>query len=240
MKTILLILAVSSCFIIQKLSATPIYQGNTFASNISSAQMHSGYYLWHDDELATSWHLRWTSTNQVSNSPVYWFGRIIFQGMSFTNNAGAYDLAAPYYDSNNHSSSDLDYLLEVNDHISVSQNAPNSPNDEIIWDTRTNDSGGIDGLDFTLDGPLQTITIELGSSLFTNTVTNAANNAASEYIFIGNNFDTPDVSVFQQDQQNYQSFVIISTPSSIALLSLALTIILLIQVVHKKHYSSSA
>ena len=61
-------------------TATPVYFGDTDAVNITNRQIDTGYYIWNDEDDASSWHIRWSSTNANGGSNVEWFGDIVFEG----------------------------------------------------------------------------------------------------------------------------------------------------------------
>lgn len=185
--------------------ATPVYTGDTDASNITGSQMNTGYYLWNDDANANNWHIRWTSTNAAPGNIVDWFGSIVFEGGGLVSSST--------------------FLFEnggtYGDQISVDTGLFS---DEIEWLAVTNDTGGVDGIDFSIDNSLEILEFNLGSSLFSNLQEfSTGNGTTGSNIFIGDTFATPDVFVFNSRQGVYQSFeVSVAEPTSLALLGLGL------------------
>jgi len=190
-------LTVSSVFAF----ATPQYNGDTNASSISGADMSTGYYIWNDESDYSNWHIRWSSEGANSGNSVFWFGKIIFEGGGLT--------------------SALDFSFEGADSFSTTSDFFD---DQLTWTSKTNDTGGIDGIDFTISDKLDVMEFNLGSSLFSGLTPHHSDpGVAGTNIFIGDEFATPDVLVFEKNGKTYQSFeVSVPEPGTLALLGLGL------------------
>lgn len=186
--------------------ATPVYTGDTDAANITSADMTTGYYIWNDNSNAQNWHIRWTSTNAVQGNLVEWFGDIKLHGNGLESTATfKFENGGTYGD-------DLDVDFGRYE-------------DEIEWEAWTNDTGGVDGIDFTIDNSLEILEFNLGSSLFSGlSEFSSPEGTAASNIYIGDSFATPDVFVFKaRNGDTYQSFeVSVAEPGTLALLGLGL------------------
>ncbi|MFT6905588.1 MAG: hypothetical protein ACJAS1_002245 [Oleiphilaceae bacterium] len=183
--------------------ATPQYTGNTTATNITSSQMDTGYYIWNTESDTSNWHIRWTSTQAVPNSNrVDWFGSVVLEGN------GLVSESTYSFDGSN------DQWLVTSGLFS----------DQIQWTTITNDTGGIDGIDFEIDSTLEILEFNLGSSLFSNLAQHTYDpGVAGTNIYIGEDFATPDVLVFNSNAGVYQTFeVSVDEPATLALLGLGL------------------
>lgn len=185
--------------------ATPQYNGNTTATNITGAQMDTGYYIWNTTNATSNWHIRWTSTNSVSGNLVDWFGSVVLEGNGLVSSS-----TFQFENGGTHGDQiDVDTGLFT---------------DEIEWIAHTNDTGGVDGIDFIIDSTLNVLEFNLGSSLFANLDEHTSDSGvAGTNIFIGENFDIPNVLVFHSRAGVYQSFeVSVDEPATLALLGLGL------------------
>jgi hypothetical protein len=193
--------------------ATPQYSGSTtgsqpaFKTEKNSGGNTSGYYLWNDIADASSWSLRWTGKNADSlnySGNIDWFGLIEF--------------------GNSNLGTTTEVSFEGSDSSSEDFNVVSA--DEVEWTASTNDTGGYDGLNFTLTSNVELLSFSLGSELYQNlTISNT--DTAGTRIFIGGTggtFYTPDVLVQDTDDGIVQNFEIalVPEPSVIALFGLGL------------------
>ena len=192
--------------------ATPQYSGDTFGSEIQRPYTgDAGYYLWNDETSPNDWHIRWTAPNTGSMEPdnvVDWYGQIVFRD----SNLGS-TTAFRFETGGSHG-----------DQFGTNYDDFYSGQDDFGWRAKTNTTGGVDGIDFTIDGTLELMELSLGSSLFRN-LDEELNDpgVASSGIFIGSAFNDTNVLVSKANGRTYQNFEIsVSEPGTIVLLGLGL------------------
>lgn len=181
--------------------ATPQYNGSTTATNITGGQMDTGYYIWNTDTDTFNWHIRWTSTNAVAGNSVSWFGNVFVQGNGLESASA--------------------FAFESNDSFST----PSFSSTDIIdWVAYTNDTGGVDGIDFTIDDDVSLLKFSLGSSLFAGLDLNSYDpGVTGTNVFIGEGYATPNVLVERSNKGTFQSFEVhVDEPATLALLGLGL------------------
>jgi len=166
----------------------------------------AGYYLWNDANDTKSWSLRWTGEG-ADHDPVKWFGKLTFENFQL-------GTVATYKFENN----GTDFFTPVD---------PNSVSQDIEWKALTNNTGGVDGVDFTLKGTTELMQFDLGSSLFDNfdRVLQDANAVSSRNIFIGDGYDSTSVLVWGNPNlasRTQQFEVLVPEPGTLALLGLGL------------------
>lgn len=183
--------------------ATPVYYGDTDATNISGGAMDTGYYIWNEVASPRTWHINWTSTNAVPGNLVNWFGSIVLEGGGLESTSTfKFETGGTY-----------------GDNINVD---PGLFSDEIEWFAYTNDTGGVDGIEFTIDKSLDLLEFNLGSSLFAG-LDEDYSGVAGTNIYLGDGFATPDVFVIDSAAGVYQSFEVhVPEPGTIGLLGLGL------------------
>jgi hypothetical protein len=191
--------------------ATPIYSGDTDASGFSNSQLSSGYTIWNSDTSPSDWHLRWTSKGANSGNNVSWFGNITFYN----------SLLDPY-----NSASQYVYQWETNtDTTTVYEDSPlASGGDVITWSALTNDTGGVDGINFSLKAGVELLQFNLGSSLFAGLATEQTHNGTdATMITIGDQADALKVNVSSNNSGTYQHLQVnVSEPGTLALFGLGL------------------
>ncbi|MCP5017508.1 MAG: PEP-CTERM sorting domain-containing protein [Ketobacter sp.] len=208
-------IALSSALLSASAFATPQYTGVTSASLTNSDLTTAGYYIWSDaGSAATSWHIRWTGIG-VPQNPVSWYGSIIFANSDLGDATEySFETGGVYGDS----------LYETY----------NNPflgfGDGVSFTAATNNTGGIDGIDFYLSDEFDLMGFSLGSSAFTltaddiNYLDEAAEAATG--IFIGSDFNNPDALVtynpFEGGYRYQFEIAAVPEPTSIALLGLGL------------------
>ncbi len=181
--------------------ATPVYTGNTDAAGYTK---QTGYTIWNEDDNASQWHIRWTSQDANQGSNVSWFGSIVFQN------------------------SNLDgvstFNWEGSDAISTSYDNWATGEDSIGFRAITNDSGDVDGIDFSLIDGTELLEFNLGSSLFADLESaQSGNGVEGSMIYLGDQLNTPNVFVYNGKNGIYQSFEVdVPEPGTLALLGLGL------------------
>jgi len=191
-------------------TATPVYTGDTDASGFSDSQLLSGYTIWNDDDNANNWHVRWTSKNEVTGNDVSWFGSVVFHN-SLLDSASSYKFET----SGQHE--DMPLNVTIDDPWEFFT-------DKVQWISLTNDTGGVDGFDFSLSHGTELLEFNLGSSLYAGLDgVQHGNGVQGEQIYLGDSLTNPDVFVFENNGRTYQSFeVSVPEPGTLALLGLGL------------------
>lgn len=210
MKTLLL--GVAAATFAMSAAATPQYSGNTSSDGPLSLD-NIGYYLWNDANSPANWSLRWTAPGADIN-PVYWFGEIKFQNSSLGTVT-----EFKFEDGTNGTFEDeLSITIGGETYPGSGNYAP----DDFSWTTSaTNNSGGVDGIDFTLDSNYELMKLDLGSNLFANlTPTNNDDGVQGQYIYIGDQYETPNVLVSTDGTQQFE--VKVPEPGTLALLGLGI------------------
>lgn len=184
--------------------ATPQYAGETVSADMTSFS-EAGYYLWQDDVDASDWHLRWTGIG-ADHDPVAWAGSVQFRNSSL----GTVST----------------FLFETGDDTLYTEyDAPLTGSADVFgWDSVTNSTGGVDGIDFSIDSSMELMSLGLGSSLFAGlAIENDDPGVASTAIFIGANLSGTNVLVSDRNGMMFQNFEVkVPEPNSIALLGLGL------------------
>ena len=192
--------------------ATPQYNGNTFGSEIAD-KSPAGYYLWNDATSAEDWHIRWTGTG-AATPIVDWFGSIVF-----------HNAALDTYNTFKFENSGLhkDQLQASTDFGTGAQS--------LSWKAFTNNTGGVDGIDFSLNSNLELLEFNLGSSLFSGlSLANSDPGVASTMINIGSGYSGTNALVLSGPNGKYQSFEIkVMEPGTVALFGLGISGLVLVR-----------
>ncbi len=171
--------------------ATPQYTGNTFGSGMDEVNPTVGYFLWNEESSPMDWKLRWTADDSFLPERVACVGEITFRDSTLgTVDTFFFEIGGIYGDTLNVNYSDLFA-------------------DSFNFEAATNNSGGVDGIDFSIDGSIELLRVSLGSQLFDG-LTLAPNDpgVASEMIYIGKDAEGTNVLVFENNGMTFQEFEI--------------------------------
>ncbi len=188
--------------------ATPLYTGSTTSAtallpNTSQNSNTSGYYIWNDEASMADWHIRWTSDLNDNTTITNWFGQLTFR------------------DSGLESGSAKSVTFENGDKFKVTYDDFFTGKDVVQFISATNNTGGIDGFDFSIEEGYELMVFNLGTSLFSADSTNI--DTASSNIYIGADLKNPDVWISNTPNGTLQSFEIaVPEPSILALFGLGL------------------
>ena len=185
--------------------ATPQYTGSTTSATPLALNQGAGYYLWNDEANTSDWSLRWTGIG-ADHDPVDWYGRITFQN---------FELGTV-----------TEILFENGGIYGDTSTVNNIGGQDLVWESATNNTGGVDGLDFTLNGNYELMQFTLGSSLFSG-LEGVLNDPGVEStgIYIGDGYASTNALVLKNSQtgQTYQQFeILVPEPGTLALLGLGL------------------
>ncbi len=189
--------------------ATPQYTGNTFGSEIDGSTSVAGYYLWNDEANPQNWSLRWTG-NGASIDPVTWSGSIQFWDSNLGSTTEFLFEAGGVYGDTMQDYYDVSFINYA---------------DSFEWTAATNNTGGVDGIDFTLTSDTELMGLQLGSNLFSGLPLNTYDALAQEStgIFIGSGLESTKVLVLENNGMTFQKFEMhVPEPGSLALIGLGI------------------
>jgi len=182
--------------------ATPQYTGNTTAVGSLALNQGAGYYLWNDANATNDWFLRWTGDGATQTYP-RWFGDITFQNQTL--------------------GTSTTFLFEGIDTLT---SGTLGTQDFLTWTALTNNTGGVDGFNFTLAGGSELMKLALGSSLFNNLPLESDDpGLTSNGIYIGSGYSSTNALVVSSNNGTSQQFEIqvqVPEPGTLALLGLGL------------------
>lgn len=172
----------------------PSYSGSTFGSELTNtSSLNAGYYLWNDETSTRDWSLRWLGSGASNNLPE-WNGSIRFYNSELAS-------VTPYlFEIGSDPLNPQDSLIEGFDSPFL------GGDDAFSWEAITNNSGGVDGIDFTLAADIETFQLSLGADI--------------DYgIYIGASYANPDFQIIDGEK----NFLIeVPEPSVLGLMGLAL------------------
>jgi PEP-CTERM motif-containing protein len=191
-------------------AATPQYTGTT-TSETDLILDQPGYFLWNDANSPRNWSLRWTAPG-VEQNPVYWFGDIRFANSNL-GDVSTFKFETPQTGG-------------TPDELEVTYGGETYPGsgtfvaDDFTWTTSyTNNTGGVDGIDFSLNADVELMELVLGSSLFTMDGELNDSGVPGQMIFIGEGYQTPNV-LMTETGQKFE--ILVPEPGTLALLGLGL------------------
>lgn len=196
---------------------------DTMADDPLALDQGAGYYIWNDKNSPSDWRVRWRADDAAAPDIVKWYGMLTFRNQNLD-----FDSVEEIKFETGAGASIADTLTAGTDSLGI---------ESLDWTTSyTNNTGGYDGFNFTLNGSTELMGFYLGSNLFgtdeTDFYTLVENNqdtnaAAAQGVFIGENYLAPDVLVNTRmvdgESRTYQEFeVLVPEPGTLALLGLGL------------------
>jgi hypothetical protein len=185
--------------------ATPVYTGSTEVTGNLALNKGPGFYLWNNAAQTSEWSLRWMANGATESAPSF-SGSIIFQNSNL-------DTYSEFSFEGTDTSADM------------YDNGLDGFSDNITFTASTNNTGGVDGIDFVLANGVELMEFNLESSLFTLATATGGNGVIASGVWIGDNHSTPNVFVYNPAaaSNSIQSFEIsVPEPGSLALLGLGL------------------
>lgn len=184
--------------------ATPQYTGSTAAAGELTLNQGAGYYIWNDVDNTSDWSIRWTGDKSNADLPdiMTWFGDLYFsnktlgevQKFSFETNANYTDEMSQFEVANA---------------------------DILTWDAFTDNNGGVDGFNFSLNSDSELLRFALGSNLFED-LGQTLNDSGTDStrIYIGQGYADTKVLVNNQGSQTFE--IQVPEPGTLSLLGLGL------------------
>jgi hypothetical protein len=186
--------------------ATPQYTGSTTANGDDLAlNQGAGYYIWNDANATSNWFVRWQANGVAgSDGIVNWFGDLEFENQ----NRGTAET----------------FSFETGTYTDTFSSLSTTTSDFLSWTSFTNNTGGVDGFNFTLNDDYELMQFSLGSSLYSDLVLELNNpGVTSTGIYIGDGYASTNALVLKIDSGTYQQFeVLVPEPGTLALLGLGL------------------
>lgn len=183
---------VGSFLMVGNALATPVYTGDSSTDwGANGDDRPTGYYIWSNDDLKTSWSVRWTGNNDGGDKFVGdWMGSVEFLGneLAGTGVGDGIDLV-----SWNNNDGPVDYTN-------------NFFGEKFTFAARA--GGGFDGFDFTLETDiLGTLRFNLGGEFYTALGLNGTDDGVvAQSLWIGGNNPMVNVDVFGDGETKYQRF----------------------------------
>lgn len=208
--------------------ATPQYYDATTSDDpltISTMNQGPGYYIWNDANNTQDWSVRWHGDG-ADHDPVKWFGNLEFVNKNL-GDIDSFGFETPPGGNSDH----YDSLTVFGNGLTATGPGVFSTSAGSFqiaeWDAGTNDTGGIDGFNFTLNDDYEVLRFVMGSSAFglTQDDRNLTDpGVVATGINISDQYNTPNALVvdYGETDMAYRFEILVPEPGTAALLGLGI------------------